>query len=113
MMCGSVASFQPIGTMLSRLNANTPTELVPALSNNWAPAFNSTPVMSSERLVAFMVLLLESCSSTRRRAHENAFGVARDYLHRQLLLFEPRELFEAHHGERVVFAPPARFEFSD
>src|SRR6185436_6017048 len=106
-MCGSVASRQPTGIILSRLNSNTPTLFVPALSSSCAPALSSTPVISSEKLVAFIMV----SGSARRRAHENALGIAHDYLHPQAGLLEFGENFQAHDRERVLLGTPAGLEF--
>src|SRR5258706_12581258 len=113
-MCGSVASFQPTGPMLSRLNSNTPTLLVPALSRSCAPALSITPVISNEKLIAFMVdLLCFPVISPRRRAHEHPFGVARDQLHRQLPLLQFSKNFEARDPQRELIDAPARHELGE
>src|SRR5258705_11554111 len=110
-MCGSVASFQPTGPILSRLNSNTPTLLVPALSNSCAMALSITPVISNEKLIAFMVDL--SVKSARRGTPDHALGVARDQLPRQLRLLQFSENLEAHAGKRVGVGAPAHHEFSE
>src|SRR5476651_2320742 len=95
--------------ILSRLNSNTPTLLVPALSNSCAPAFSITPVISNEKLIAFMMLF----SLFWPGAHEHALGIARDQLHGQLRLLQFIVDLEAHDRQRVIVAAPPALEFGE